>query len=60
MTENRKTMDRGGLAIGGTTLVGLGVGFIFLQTSVLAFVASLIIGVGSGLVMAALIPRGRE
>jgi hypothetical protein len=41
--------------IGGTTLIGLGVGFIFLKTSVLIFVASILIGIGAGLVLAPLI-----
>jgi len=59
MTEKRRDMDRGGLAIGGTTLMGLGVGFIFLQTSVLAFIASLLIGIGLGLLITSLMPRDR-
>ena len=41
--------------IGGTTLIGLGVGFIFLKTSGLIFVASILIGIGTGLVLAPLI-----
>ena len=41
--------------IGGTTLIGLGVGFIFLKTSGLIFVASILIGIGAGLVLAPLI-----
>ena len=52
-------IDRGPWVVGGTTLIGLGVGFIFLSTSVFAFVASLMIGIGSGLVIAALLPSGR-
>ncbi len=59
MTEKHKAMDRGGLAIGGTTLMGLGVGFIFLQASVLAFIASLLIGIGAGLLIASLISGKR-
>jgi len=52
------TMDRrGSWAIGGMTLVGLGVGFVFLRTSVLFFVASILIGIGIGLVIAAIISR---
>jgi hypothetical protein len=39
-------------AIGGTTMIGVGVGLIYLQTSVLIFVASIIIGVGAGLIIA--------
>ena len=40
--------------IGSTTLIGIGVGFIFLQTSALFFVASMLIGIGLGLLIAAL------
>ena len=47
-------MDGGGSwAVGGMTLVGIGVGFAFLQFSPLLFVASIMVGIGSGLVMAA-------
>ncbi len=56
MSAERKPVDRGGLAVGGTTLIGLGVGFIFLKTSVFLFLASLLSGVGLGLVIAALLP----
>jgi len=49
--------DKSSWAIGGTTLIGLGVGFIFLKTSVLFFVASILIGIGAGLVIAPLISR---
>lgn len=44
--------------IGSTTLVGIGVGFTFLQTSALFFVASIFIGLGLGLMIAALMSRG--
>jgi cyanate permease len=43
--------------IGSTTLIGIGVGFIFLQTSALFFVASIFIGLGLGLAIAALMSR---
>ncbi|UCF09931.1 MAG: hypothetical protein JSW65_07690 [Candidatus Bipolaricaulota bacterium] len=56
MTKERKPVDRGGLAIGGTTLIGVGVGFVFLQTSALLFVASILMGVGVGLLIAAVLP----
>ncbi len=52
MEKNDKTEDKSSWAIGGTTMIGLGVGLIFIQTSVLIFVASLIIGIGVGLVLA--------
>ena len=43
--------------IGGTTLIGLGVGFVLLQTSALFFVASIFVGIGLGLVIASLISK---
>jgi hypothetical protein len=57
-----KMDDKSAWAIGGTTLIGLGVGFIFLETSALLFVASLLIGIGVGLVTTLLIPskEGQE
>jgi len=50
-----KKDDKSTWVIGGTTLIGLGVGFIFLKTSALMFVASILIGIGIGLVIASLI-----
>ena len=50
-----KKEDMSKWVIGGTTLIGLGVGFIFLKTSGLIFVASILIGIGAGLVSAPLI-----
>jgi multisubunit Na+/H+ antiporter MnhG subunit len=50
-----KKDDMSKWVIGGTTLIGLGVGFIFLKTSGLIFVASILIGIGTGLVLAPLI-----
>ena len=52
--------DKSTWAIGGTTMIGLGVGLIFLKTSVLIFVASLIIGIGAGLVIVPIISRGNK
>jgi hypothetical protein len=59
MTEKDKSFDRRSWAIGGGTLVGLGVGFFFITTSVFAFIASLLIGIGVGLVIGALLPGRR-
>ena len=56
--ENKS--DKSSWAIGGTTLIGVGVGLIFLKTSVLFFVASILIGIGSGLVIASIISRKKE
>ena len=46
--------------IGGTTLIGIGVGFIFLQTSVFFFIASIMIGIGAGLVIAPIISSEKD
>ncbi len=53
--KTNKEVDKSTWVIGGTTLVGIGVGFIFLQTSALLFVASILIGIGLGLVITPLI-----
>jgi len=50
-----KKIDKSSWAIGGMTMVGIGVGFIFLQTSPLFFVACILIGIGLGLLIAAII-----
>lgn len=50
-----KSRDKASWAIGGCTLIGLGVGLIFLKTSVLWFVASLLIGIGLGLLIVAVL-----
>ena len=57
--DNRyRDIDEGGSwAIGGTTLMGIGVGFVFLQHSPLLFVASVMIGIGTGLLIAAAMSR---
>jgi len=52
--------DKSLWAIGGTTLIGLGVGLIFLKTSALFFVASILIGIGSGLVITSFISRVKK
>jgi len=45
---------------GGTTLIGLGVGFILFRYSVFYFVASLLIGVGVGLLIEYLVERKKD
>jgi len=57
MNKINKKNDKNTWVIGGTTLIGIGVGFIFLQESALLFVASILIGIGFGLVMTSLISR---
>lgn len=50
-----KKEDKSTWAIGGGLLLGIGVGFFFLQQSPLAFVGSILGGLGLGLVITALI-----
>ena len=50
-----KKDDKSSWAIGGTIIIGVGVGFFFLPRSPLAFVGSLIIGLGLGLVLTSII-----
>jgi hypothetical protein len=52
-----KKSDKSSWAIGGTTLMGVGVGLILLKTSALFFVASILIGIGAGLVLTAFISK---
>lgn len=46
--------DKSSLAIGGCTLIGVGVGLALLQTNVLWMVASILIGIGVGLLISSL------
>jgi hypothetical protein len=59
MAERDKTFDRRSWAIGGTTMIGLGIGFIFVRSNVFIFLASLLSGIGAGLVIAAILPGKR-
>ena len=55
-----KKEDKSTWAIGGGILIGIGVGFFFLQQSPLAFVGSILGGLGLGLVITALISSKKE
>ncbi len=58
MTEKTtKKEDRSTWAIGGGLLIGMGVGFFFLHQNPLAFVGSMFVGLGLGLVIATLVSR---
>lgn len=52
--------DKSTWAIGGGILLGLGVGFVVLQTSALWFVGSIIAGLGLGLLVTAIISGKKE
>ena len=54
MADNKKMSS---WAVGGGLLVGLGVGFFFLETSALAFIGCMLIGLGFGLFAAALLAK---
>jgi len=53
MTDKKN--DKSTWVIGGGVLIGTGVGFFFIQESPLAFVGSMLAGLGTGLVITALI-----
>ena len=55
MDKTNKKEDRSTWAIGGGVLLGIGVGFFFLQESPLAFVGSILIGLGLGLTITSII-----
>lgn len=56
-----KQQDKDTWAIGGMTMVGVGVGLIFVRTSAILMVASILIGIGLGLVITSLISgRNRQ
>ena len=50
-----KSVDKSSWAIGGGVLLGIGVGFFFLRQNVLAFVGSIVAGLGLGLIITTLV-----
>ena len=60
MDKTNKTTDKSTWATGGGLLLGLGVGFFFLKESALAFVGSLLGGLGLGLIVTSIISREKE
>lgn len=52
-----KKEDRSTWAIGAMTLIGIGVGLIFIQTSSILFAACVLIGIGLGLLIASFMRR---
>jgi hypothetical protein len=56
-----KNEDKSTWAIGGGVLMGIGVGFFFLKTSAaLAFVGSVLCGLGIGLIITSIISSRKE
>jgi hypothetical protein len=60
MENTNRNTDKSTWAVGGGLLMGLGVGFFFLKENPLAFVGSLIIGLGLGLVITSLASKNKE
>lgn len=52
--------DKSTWAIGGMTMVGVGVGLVFVQTAPIMMAACVIIGVGVGLVITSIISRSEN
>lgn len=59
MAKAKKDLDKSTWAIGGGVLLGLGVGFFFLQQSALFFVGSLLAGLGAGLIVTAILSKNK-
>ncbi|MBL7054569.1 hypothetical protein ISS05_02330 [Candidatus Woesearchaeota archaeon] len=52
-----KKEDNSSWAIGGGVILGVGIGFFFLRANTLAFVGSILIGLGLGLMITSIISR---
>ena len=57
METPEKQEDKSTWAIGGGVLLGIGVGFFYLQRSPLEFVGSILAGLGVGLMVTAVISQ---
>ena len=57
MDNSNKKNDKSTWAIGGGVLIGVGVGIFYIRTYPLGIVAFTLIGIGLGLLIAALISR---
>ena len=59
-TKNKKqncVYTTNSLIMGGTTMLGLGAGFILLERSAMAFIGCLMVGIGLGLVIGPILTR---
>ena len=55
MDDKNFAEDKSTWAVGGGLLLGLGVGFFFLQTSIFAFVGCMMAGLGLGLLITSIL-----
>ena len=60
MEDEMKKDDKSSWVIGGCTMIGIGVGFVFLKVNVFYFVASILVGIGLGLLIAAIISKKKD
>jgi hypothetical protein len=60
MDNTNKKSDKSTWAIGGGLLIGIGVGFFFLKVSALAFVGSILAGLGLGLMATSIISSVKQ
>ena len=60
MNKADKKDDKSTWYIGGTKLIGIGVGFFFLQKSAILFVACILMGIGMSLVITPIISRAKD
>ena len=60
MDKTNNKDDKSTWAIGGGLFIGMGVGFFFLKESALAFVGSMLIGLGLGLMITSIISRVKQ
>jgi hypothetical protein len=60
MSDKGSKSDKGTWATGGGVLLGLGVGFFFLQQSALYFIGSLMAGLGVGLIVTAVLSKIKQ
>ena len=59
MDQKNKQADKSTWAIGGGVLMGVGTGFFFLKGNPLAFVGCILLGLGLGLAITAIISAKR-
>jgi len=60
MGDTNEKGDKSTWAIGGGLLIGLGVGFFFLKVSALAFVGSMLAGLGLGLMVTSILSSMKQ
>ncbi|MFT4832387.1 MAG: F0F1-type ATP synthase assembly protein I [Psychroserpens sp.] len=59
-TMTDKKDNRSSWAIGGGLLIGMGIGFFFLEKSPLAFIGCMFIGLGVGLLISAILSKNKQ